>query len=203
MIHLSIPGKPITKLRPRFTKEGRAYDKQKNEKKLTRCLIMKELADRRVLRRLQEPLAVHMTFHTPIPNSWSQKRKKEVLGKGDPTKPDLDNYAKFYCDAMNDLVYLDDNQIIQLWCEKIYSDKPKVEITITEMKDGDMINEHAKTVKGEITLEDLNYMVRKANKIGLSHRELVRVFMQEDDEGKHFYFECEGIRVNPSKEGGI
>ena len=57
-----------------------------------------------------------------------------------------------------------------------------------------MINEHALMIKYDITLEDVNYMVRKANRLGLGKRELVRVFMQEDNEGKHYYFECEGVK---------
>lgn len=57
-----------------------------------------------------------------------------------------------------------------------------------------MINEHALTAKKDLSIEDLNYMVRKANKLGRSNREIVRVFVQEDDEGKHYYFECEALK---------
>ncbi len=204
MIKLTIPGNPIAKQRPRFSKTGKTYDRQSREKKLVRCLMMKEIADQGYLKRLQEPISVHMTFHTPIPNSWSQKRKESVLGKCNPARPDLDNYVKFYCDVMNDLVYQDDNLITELWCEKKYSDKPKVVITIFEEGNGTMIKEHATTVKGEITVEDLEYMVKKANRIGLRDRELFRVFMEEDSEGKHIYFECDGMgKLKPSREGGI
>lgn len=207
MMKLTIPGAPIAKERPRFTKEGRTYDRQKQEKKLTRCLIMKEMADKRILRRLHDEIAVRMVFHTPIPKSWSQKRQKSVLGKPDGRRPDLDNYAKFYCDVMNELVYQDDNMITELWCEKKYSDKPKVEILITEIKDGAMIKEHATTVKEQITMEDLEYMVKKANRLGLKDREVFRVFMEEDGDGKHIYFECSGLdrswKMNPANEGAI
>ena len=55
-----------------------------------------------------------------------------------------------------------------------------------------MINEHAITVKKNLSLEDLNYIIRKANRLGQLDRVLIRVYMQEDDEGKHYYFECEG-----------
>lgn len=57
-----------------------------------------------------------------------------------------------------------------------------------------MINEHAITFKGEITIEELGYMVKKANRIGKSGRDLVRVFIQEDEEGKHVYFEVEALK---------
>lgn len=200
-MRLILNGNPIPKLRPRFSSKGKAYDKQSKEKKIVRCLIMKEIADKGHLKRIQAPIAVGMRFHTPIPNSWHQKRRIEAVGKPDPTRPDIDNYAKFYCDLMNDLVYSDDNLITDLWCEKTYSDKPKVEIFITEIKDGAMIKEHATTVKGEVTMEDLTYMVKKANRLGRSNRKIHHVFMEEDEDGKHIYFECDGMRMNPTKEG--
>lgn len=59
---------------------------------------------------------------------------------------------------------------------------------------GVMINEHALTFKGEITVEDLIYMVKKAHRIGKSGRDLIRVFVQEDEEGKHVYFEVEALK---------
>lgn len=204
MIKLTIEGNPIPKLRPRFAIQGfaiKTYDKQTKEKKLARCLIMQELSRKGILKRLQSPISVGMTFHTPKPKSWSQKRSIAAEGKPDPTRPDLDNYAKFYCDMMNDLVYQDDNLITELWCEKTYSDKPRTEIFIIELKDGEMIKEHATTVKGEITLEDLNYMVKKANKLGLKDREVFRVFMEEDDEGKHVYFDCTGPKGMEESDG--
>lgn len=57
-----------------------------------------------------------------------------------------------------------------------------------------MINEHALTVKNDPTKEDLAYLIRKANKLGLRQREIVRVYTQDDEEGKHFYFEVEGLK---------
>lgn len=172
----------------------RTYDEQTVEKKKMACQIMKEMAVKGIIRRLDGCLIMQMTFHTPIPRSWSKKRSKSVLGKPNKSRPDLDNYVKMYADVMNNLIYDDDNQITHLWCEKLYSDKPRVEITITELKEGDLINEHATTVKDFITIEDLNYMVKKANKLGLKNRDLIRVFMQEDGEGKHYYFEVEGMK---------
>lgn len=194
---LMIEQAPVAKMRPRFKRQGSkviTFDAQKEESRTAKCLLMREMAQISNLRRLESPLCVRMTFHTPIPNSWSQKRSKSVLGKPDARRKDCDNYAKFYLDVMNDLIYRDDCQVTELWCEKRYSDKPRVEIFITEIKEGNMINEHVSTVKGEITLEDLNYMVRKANRLGGSDREIVRVYMEEDDEGKHYYFEVEALK---------
>ncbi len=188
---------PVAKMRPRFKRLGSkviTFDAQKEQSRTARCLLIQEMAQISHLRLLESSLSVQMTFHTPIPNSWSQKRRKSVLGKPDARRPDCDNYIKFYLDIMNNLIYRDDNQVTELWCEKKYSDRPRVEIFIIEKKEGNMVNEHVITVKENLTLEDLNYMSRKANRLGVSHREIVRVYMEEDDEGKHYYFEVEAMK---------
>jgi len=46
-----------------------------------------------------------------------------------------------------------------------------------------MLNQHAITYKDHITISDLDYMIRKANRLGKSNREIVRIFQEEDDEG--------------------
>jgi len=200
-ITLQLNGKPIPKARPRMGKQGVVYDPQKKVSNKIRCQLLQQIGAKGALRRVQGACTVDMTFYTPIPNSWSHKRTMDVLGKPDVTRPALDNYAKFYCDLMNDLIYADDNQITELWCEKVYSDVPKVSIKIQELKDEEMINEHAKTVRGEVTIEDLNYMIKKANRLGLKDRSLVRVYMQEDNEGKHYYFEVEGMKNGNESNG--
>ncbi|MFO7745448.1 MAG: hypothetical protein R6V36_08695 [Psychroflexus sp.] len=57
-----------------------------------------------------------------------------------------------------------------------------------------MINEHAITYKDKLSCEDLNYLAKKANKLGKLGREIARVFCQEDDEGMHVYFEVEALK---------
>lgn len=59
-----------------------------------------------------------------------------------------------------------------------------------------MIHEHAVTAKDEINIEQLNYLVKKANKLGMNNRMIVNVTMEQDDEGKHYYFLCEGPRIH-------
>ena len=87
---------------------------------------------------------VHMDFHTRMPSSWSKKRKKEALGNGDITRPDLDNYVKFYCDVMNETVYRDDSCITRLTCEKRYSAEPKVKIRIICQNGEEECKDHSK-----------------------------------------------------------
>lgn len=56
-----------------------------------------------------------------------------------------------------------------------------------------MLNEHAITYIDKISMKDLDYLVKKANRLGKSGREVVRVYQQEDSEGCHVYFEVTGM----------
>lgn len=198
-----IPGKPIPKSRPRFKVAGNrviTFDAQKAKSQNLKCILMQQMAQNRILRRIDGPICVNMRFHTSIPKSWSQRRRKECFGKPDVRRPDLDNYVKEILDVMNNLIYNDDNQVTELWCEKILSEKPRVEIFITKINGENMIKEHVATVKGEISIDNLNYLAKKANKLGIIDRQIYRVFMEEDADGKHYYFEVENIKKSNSYE---
>lgn len=58
-----------------------------------------------------------------------------------------------------------------------------------------MLNEHAITYNQKITIKDLEYLVKKANKLGKSGRDIVHVYQQEDSEGVHVYYEVTGKPV--------
>jgi len=59
-----------------------------------------------------------------------------------------------------------------------------------------MINEHAITYRDKLSVEDLDYLVRKSNRLGRLGREISRVYTQSDRDGMHVYFEVDnpGIR---------
>lgn len=52
-----------------------------------------------------------------------------------------------------------------------------------------MRNEHAIAYKDKISMKDLEYLIRKANRLGIIGSEIVHVYQTEDDEGFHVYFE--------------
>lgn len=69
-----------------------------------------------------------------IPKSASKKKREEMmLGKIRPTKkPDMDNIIKIIADALNQIAYKDDSQIVDAQVRKYYSDNPRVEVMIKE-----------------------------------------------------------------------
>ncbi len=58
-----------------------------------------------------------------------------------------------------------------------------------------MVDEHAITYQEKLSVRDLDYLVKKANKLGQKGRFVKRVHQDEDDEGIHIYFETEGNQI--------
>ena len=74
-----------------------------------------------------------------IPKS-ATKKNKELMKKQllRPTKkPDMDNVVKIIADSLNQVAYRDDTQIVDCQCRKFYSDNPRVEVIIQEVKTDD------------------------------------------------------------------
>jgi Holliday junction resolvase RusA-like endonuclease len=131
MIKLVIPGEPVAKGRPRVTKWGTyTPEKTKNYETLVKELFFIEHGQP----LLEGPLSMRVQAYFTIPKSTSKKRK-ELMKSGEirPTKrPDLDNILKIIGDALNEVAYKDDKQIISASIEKFYSDEPRLEVEIKE-----------------------------------------------------------------------
>lgn len=57
-----------------------------------------------------------------------------------------------------------------------------------------MLHQHAVTYKDRLSIADLDYIVKKANKIGKNDGEVVRVHEESDEEGIHVYFDVQGLK---------
>ena len=195
-MHLVIQSKPQAQARHRHRFQGGrviTFDPDSRDKKACQSIIVSQMRLKRTEMLPETPIAMELINYTKIPESWSKRRQNESIGKPCIVRPDLDNYIKFYGDVLNGIAFHDDRQITSIWSEKLYSANPRVEI-ILKPYGVNMISEHAITIKGEISLEDLNYMVKKANRLGTQNRQIVRVYSQEDDEGRHIYFEAEAMK---------
>ena len=128
--HFTIHGKPQAQSRPRFanTESGlRCYNALGKQKKRDRLIIMSQIRSNGLLTRLDGPIAVEMTFHM---GNTKKSLRDDLNGLPKPTKPDIDNLAKFYLDILSNLIYTDDRLVTSLKCRKIFSEEKKVEITI-------------------------------------------------------------------------
>lgn len=85
----------------------------------------------------EAPLNVSLFFGMPIPSSTTKSRKA-AMEEGvlkHIKKPDIDNLVKSVLDALNDIAWEDDSQIIRLNIQKEYSKEPYVYIRISESVD--------------------------------------------------------------------
>ena len=76
---------------------------------------------------LDEPLRVYLDVYVQKPKSWPKNRNYA------DRKPDLDNFCKGACDAMEGVVYSNDSRIVQLVLAKHLSDTPRCEVTVETM----------------------------------------------------------------------
>ena len=138
MMKFTVLGIPVAKGRPKFAKRGNfvtSYTPQDtvNYENLVRLSYQQSCNELRVL---QGEVSMKIDAFFPIPKSTS-KKKHQLMAIGAiqyTKKPDADNVAKAICDALNKIAYVDDSQIVSLEVNKYYSDVPRAEITITEVK---------------------------------------------------------------------
>lgn len=129
---------PVEQARPRATRFGkgiRLYDPKKVSifKRQLGMLARQQMLDRG-LDPFDGPLEVRMEFYRPVQASISKKdRSRRLSGVHRPTvKPDLDNYIKSTSDALNGILWADDNLIISLQADKFYSERPRLVVEINE-----------------------------------------------------------------------
>ena len=79
------------------------------------------------------PVTLHIWAGLLIPKSASKKKLGMMkLGILEPEKkPDMDNILKTVMDALEKLAYNNDSQICHLVLDKEYSERPRLEITIS------------------------------------------------------------------------
>jgi Holliday junction resolvase RusA-like endonuclease len=136
MTMFTVFGEPVGKGRPRFAKRGNfvsTYTPQKTKTYEDEIRMMAKAA-MGSSEQLETPVTVAIYIRVGIPTSFSKQKRKDALANIlKPTKkPDIDNIAKCFLDAMNDIVYLDDKQVVNLHITKVYAETPAVEVMISE-----------------------------------------------------------------------
>lgn len=171
------------------------YDPQKADKIKTKWDVAAKLREKGLLKPLEGPIEIYITSFYPWPKSWSKKRVKAAKESGSykTSKPDVDNEAKWWLDILNGIAWKDDAQVVQSWSEKRYSDKPGIEITL-QTKEVHMKNEHAITIREKCSIEEISFLVKKANRLGKMNRDIYAIFSKDDGEGSHIYFEVDDLK---------
>lgn len=194
---------PIAKARHRHRRIGNmvmTYDPQKAINDKDKIKLQSAMAQEGHLKLDDGPIFMEVLNYTPIPKSCSQKARIAMDGTYCTKKPDTDNYLKRYSDLLNGIAYSDDRLLSCVYSQKINSLRPRVEISLFSLGKH-MINEHAITVNGEIDMDHLAYLVRKANRLGYCRREVKRIYCEEDSGFRHIYFEVTSHDQRKSEDG--
>lgn len=136
----TVEGEAIPQGRPRFTRNGHAYDPEKSRDYKERVAFAASWAMRGQEAFPKEiPLKCVIAIWQKMPKRFTKKQKE--LAENEflrPTvKPDLDNIVKAITDAMNGIVYADDAQIVDLVCGKYYAQEPRVLVKVSPYEIGD------------------------------------------------------------------
>lgn len=81
-------------------------------------------------------IAITCKFYCPIPTSVSKRKREQLRGQFCLKKPDIDNYVKLVCDALNGIAWEDDNVIANMVAVKMYDDNPRTEVNIYYLEEG-------------------------------------------------------------------
>ena len=136
MVTYQVEGNPVGKGRPKFARRGNFVStytptKTRDYEDLIKDAARKAMGSNELL---ETPVTVAIYITVPIPQSYSKKRTESCLsGSERPIKkPDIDNVAKCFLDAMNEIVYKDDTQVLTLHIAKVYGTVGMVEVMVKE-----------------------------------------------------------------------
>lgn len=140
MIEFKVEGRPVPQPRPRVyrtaTGKSKAVNSRQsiNYKRIVKYAALSEM-NKRQLTMTDRPLAMRLTFVFAPPKSYTKKKLEAVKScELRYTKHiDLDNLAKSVMDALNNVIYKDDSQIVTLCANKEYGTTDHVHVIIDEV----------------------------------------------------------------------
>lgn len=138
IVRFEVPGEPKGKARPRIYQNKHTGKSQAITPKDTLSyenIVRWVYSSTPGVKVLDGEIEAHIIAYYSIPKSMTKKNRKLIEeGKLHPTKkPDADNVAKIVLDALNNIAYKDDSQVVKLIVEKHYSDNPRVYVVLSEM----------------------------------------------------------------------
>lgn len=144
-IQFHVPGEVRGQSRPRATiRAGHAAVYESAEDRSYKGLIQHYAMEAMEKNGYSSPVepdpsgfSVGVTVYMKFPQSFSRKRRERGfrLLLRPYRKPDVDNVAKIFLDAMNSVVYPDDRMVTQLHVAKVFSDIDSVYVTVAWEED--------------------------------------------------------------------
>lgn len=134
-VTFTVLGEPTGKGRPRFARNDpyvRTYTPDKTV--VYENLVRIEYERQCKAYRFEDTAYLDMRIYAyyGIPKSVSKKKRAAMLaGEIRPAKkPDMDNVIKAIADALNNVAYKDDTQIVDTMIRKFYAEQPMVKVVL-------------------------------------------------------------------------
>jgi len=165
---------PQAAKRPRATGSGgyiRMYDPDEADKKKLKQEIKEKVGNNFDL--ITTSTIVNIDFYKRTLKSFTKTEAAlaELKIIRPTTRPDIDNYDKFFFDAGHDVLWEDDGCIIQANSNKYYSINPRIEIDIYYLEEWLWVPENV-----EFTEEDMD-LIENVNKV---KKHLITYYSKED-----------------------
>lgn len=132
-----VPGTPVGKGRPKFARRGNFVTTHTPEKTASYENLEKVKAQEAMQGRalIDGAVSIDIALFVTPPASWSQKKQRAALaGEIYPTtKPDWDNCGKGICDAINEIVFKDDKQVVDARVSKRYAETAGAHVTVVPL----------------------------------------------------------------------
>ena len=127
MLLFEIPVAPVPQKQTRFG-NGKAYDPSAPDKHQIQWNLRPYAPDK----PLKGPIEVDITFYMPIPKNTSSLMRKQMINNvlHHMKRPDVDNLSYLVVNAMKDIIYEDDSQIVDLNLHKRYGEQPKTVVKV-------------------------------------------------------------------------
>ena len=141
-IVFELPGKVVGKARPRFSPDGHAYTPV-----ATRAYERKIVQAYRQAGGMKMAGALHVDIETVYgiqKSATKAERMRRLIGDEIALKkPDIDNVEKIVLDALNDVAYEDDTQIVSVRAIKgRYEEEPRLIVRVREMETHEVVEIH-------------------------------------------------------------
>lgn len=133
-------GDPVSDSRPRTGRGGHFYNPKSSKSEEFRKYFKEVMTpeNRLFLEEIIKDtsaeyyISMEVDYYLKIQkaNSIANKVLKESKIIRPDTRPDIDNYDKFLCDSLHEVLYDDDKRVVSMTSNKYYSLNPRTEIRV-------------------------------------------------------------------------
>jgi len=110
--HYKFDINPVPASRPRVTRWATFYSKKYTQFKSDMLQAVKLMEFNKIPKNI--PVSCDIQLFIQLPTSYSEKKKHALNGGFCLNNADVDNYAKAILDGLNDYVFDDDRQVVDL-----------------------------------------------------------------------------------------